>query len=191
MKSSTSANFGWLLTLRLPPVPTGKQQRSRWLSDPVFFEFSYTYPDGFSQGYASEVHHLQNLGKQFECSLLLFPGKNSCVIANPSGFVWTSRVDLSFQANLSHLSPLCSLWLSVTKGWVSELCGPLGIYGANNTHCAWKLTFACTTIKFLGWICLSVLKSSAERDCLTDGVEQEGNKESKMSHSPLLLKVRP
>ena len=133
--------------------------------------------DGFSQGYASEAHHLQNLGKQFKCTLLLFTGKNSCVIANPSGFGWTSRVDLSFQANLSLLSPLCSLWLSMTKGWVSELCGPLGIYGANNTHCAWKLTFVCTTIKVLGWICLSVLKASAERERLSNRWCGEGRQQ--------------
>lgn len=33
------------------------------------------------------------------------------------------------------------------------------------------------------------LKEMREKLCLTDGVEQEGNKESKMSDLPLLLKA--
>lgn len=52
VKSSISLSFSWLLTLRQPLAATGKQQRSCWLSDPVCFEFSCTYRDGFSQWYA-------------------------------------------------------------------------------------------------------------------------------------------
>lgn len=45
----------WLtVNLETASSSTGKQQRSHWLADLVYFEFSvsYTYPDDFSWGYA-------------------------------------------------------------------------------------------------------------------------------------------
>ena len=96
--------------------------------------------------------------------------KNSCVIANPSGIGWTSSIGLSVQTNLSFLFVPCGyLWLE--DGSVS--CGPVGIFWVNDVHGAWKLRFVHTITKFLDQICLSVLKTSAERGCiLTDGVER-------------------
>lgn len=120
--SSTSASFGWLLTLRPLPVPIGKQQRSH--IDPVVLSSAILTQMVLARGMLQKfiIYRILKTIQVFPCP---FPRQEQLCNSKSIRLWVDSRVDLSFQANLSHLSP-CSLWLSMTMGWVSELCGPLG-----------------------------------------------------------------
>lgn len=101
----------------------------------------------------------------------------------PPGLMFPNK----FKASLFSLFPGAIL----NKGWVSELCGPVGVFWTNKIHCAQKLTFIENQNKAPGLNLLVCAKNNSgtlgssqsptevrERLCLTDRVEQEGNKES-------------
>lgn len=128
-----------------PPFPNGKQRRSQWHSNIVCFQLPQMF---LASGrlLPSGVCHLQNLIKWVPVFPALFPGRNSYVMGNRSGIQLLLVPDVLGLAYLS--KPIWGFsvlfvppWLSMTRDWILELCGPSGIFWANNTHCAWKCTF--------------------------------------------------